>query len=152
MENLLLRSLSQRDRDSLNLKKIDATSTQVLYEPGDTIATVYFPGGSIVSLVVALTTGETIEAAMVGRDGIVGGAAAINGRISVCRAIVQLSGPAFSCDVDVLKSTAMKSEQLHSLLIRHEQTILDVDGMRETACECYDAVNRNYAQLLGSKD
>ena len=28
--------------------------------------------------------------------------------------------------------------------------ILNVDGLRETACECYEAVNSHYRALLGN--
>ena len=44
------------------------------------------------SLVVTLSTGEMIEAAMVGRDGVVGASAALDGKISLSRGIIQLSG------------------------------------------------------------
>jgi hypothetical protein len=40
---------------------------------------VYFPYDAIVSLVVTLSTGEMIEAAMVGRDGVIGALAALDG-------------------------------------------------------------------------
>jgi hypothetical protein len=42
-----------------------------LYETGATVDQVYFPTGAVISLVVGLSTGEMIEAAMVGRDGVV---------------------------------------------------------------------------------
>jgi hypothetical protein len=45
--------------------------------------------GAIVSLVVGLSSGEIIEAAMVGKDGVVGAFAALGGNIPINRAIVQ---------------------------------------------------------------
>jgi hypothetical protein len=93
---------------------------QTLHEAGNAISTVYFPTGAVISLVVALSTGEMVEAATVGRDGVVGASSALNGSLS--RAIVQLSGPALTCDAGALKAVAMQSQAMLSLLIRHEQT------------------------------
>jgi hypothetical protein len=72
--------------------------------------------------VVTLQTGETVEAAMVGVDGVVGASAALDGRMSLSRGIVQLAGDMVVCSIDGLKSAALQSPQLLSLLIRHEQT------------------------------
>ena len=226
--NLLLASLSQSDNDLLQpkLKKIHLDQKHVLFGTGDAIHAVYFPLTAIVSLVVELSTGEMVEAAMVGRDGVIGGATALDGRISLSRAIVQLSGDAMAIDVASLKAAALQSETLLSILIRHEQTvyaqaqqsaacmamhhvearlcrwmlrardlsgtdtlmftqeflaemlgvrrtsvslvahtlqeagmikysrgrieILNIEGMRETACECYETVKSHYAALLGA--
>ncbi|NOJ38852.1 Crp/Fnr family transcriptional regulator [Bradyrhizobium sp. WSM 1791] len=227
--NLLLASLSPSDLAALEprLKPASLQQMQTLYEAGDPISTVYFPTGAIISLVVALSTGEIVEAAMVGRDGVVGASSALDGKISLSRAIVQLSGPSLTCDVGVLKTLAMQSQSLLSLLIRHEQAlyaqaqqstacmashhtdarfcrwmlrardlsgsdtlnftqeflaemlgvgrthvtlvahtlqaagiikytrgkihILDLEALREAACECYDTVNSNYRALLGGQ-
>jgi hypothetical protein len=50
----------------------------VLFEVGDTIKPVYFPTSAVVSLVVTPATGEATEAAMVGKDGAIGTASALN--------------------------------------------------------------------------
>ena len=52
-----------------------------------------FPTGAIVSLVVGLSSGELIEAAMVGKDGVLGASAALGGNIPINRGVVQLAGP-----------------------------------------------------------
>jgi CRP-like cAMP-binding protein len=225
--NAILASLSDSDTAALrpHLKATHLSQKTVLFETGDTINTVYFPITAVVSLVVTLATGETTEAAMVGRDGAIGIAAALDGKLAMCRAIVQLGGDAMVCDPAVFKSTAMQSEKLISKIMRHEQTlfaqaqqstacmaihevdarlcrwllrardlaksdhlpftqeflaemlgvrrtsvttvartlqeagmvkysrgkiqILDVEGLRETACECYETVKGQYGQLLG---
>jgi CRP-like cAMP-binding protein len=162
------------------------------------------------------------EAAMVGRDGAVGIASALDGKVTMSRAIVQLSGDAMICDLAAFRGAALQSESLIAKVMRHEQTlfaqaqqstacmayhevdarlcrwmlrardlsgsdqlpftqeflaeiqrtsvstvartlqeaglvqyrrgkieILDVDGLREGACECYETVKEQYSQLLG---
>ena len=71
--NLLLASLSVADLKLLepHLKPLELQQHKVLFEAADSVAAVYFPYDAIVSLVVTLSTGEAIEAAMVGRDGVI---------------------------------------------------------------------------------
>jgi CRP-like cAMP-binding protein len=105
----------------------------VLFEPDEQIRTVYFPTGAVVSLVVTLSTGEMVEAAMVGRDGVLGGLAALDGKMTLSLGVVQLAGDAVVCDPQVLRSVALKSPQLLSLLIRHEQTVY-AQAQQSAAC------------------
>jgi CRP-like cAMP-binding protein len=225
--NAILASLSAGDASALapHLKPVHLPQKTILYEAGDTIKSVYFPVNVVISLVITLESGETTEAAMIGRDGAVGIASALDGKIAMSRAIVQLGGDAITCDPAAFKSAAMQSEQLISLIMRHEQTmfgqaqqstacmanhdvearlcrwmlrardlsgsddlpftqeflaemlgvrrtsvttvahtlqsanlikytrgkirILDVEGLRDAACECYQTVRDQYRQLLG---
>jgi hypothetical protein len=71
-----------------------------LFEAEREIQHVYFPTGGVVSLVVTLETGEMVEAAMVGSDGVVGASAAFDGRIFLSRGIVQLAGDIIVCSID----------------------------------------------------
>src|SRR3954454_5576221 len=225
--NAVLAALSHADNAALrpHLKAVQLSQTLVLFEAGEPIKAIYFPTTAVISLVVTLSTGEVVEAAMVGKDGVVAAASAIGARISLCRAIVQLGGSAFMCEPDALRSTALQSHSLLSVLIRHEQAvygqaqqsaacmathdvqsrlcrwllrardlsggddlpftqeflaemlgvrrtsvtavaltlqeagivryargkieILDLEGLRECACECYETVKGQYRQLLG---
>lgn len=133
--NIILDSLPPQDADALRdiLKPVRLEQARILFEAGEAITHVYFPTSAIISLVVTLSTGEMIEAAMVGRDGIVGAAAALDGRISLSRAIVQLSGSCLECDIGSLKRAALKSEPLLSLLVRHEQTVYS-QAQQSAAC------------------
>jgi CRP-like cAMP-binding protein len=56
-----------------------------------------------------------------------------DGRISLSRGIVQLAGDIAICSVDGLKSAALQSPQLLSLLIRHEQTVY-AQAQQSAAC------------------
>ena len=111
MKNLLLNQLSQDDFQRLEpyLKINPFKQHTVLFEAEWEIEHVYLPTGGVVSLVVTLETGELVEAAMVGADGVVGASAALDGRISLSRGIVQLAGDIVVCSLDGLKSAAMQS-------------------------------------------
>jgi CRP-like cAMP-binding protein len=133
--NVLLDSLSVADAKLLrpNLNLIELPQGKVLFNAGGKIADVYFPTNAIVSLVVVLKDGGAVEAAMVGRDGIVGAAAALDSRTSLSRGIVQVPGYGFKCEPTVLKAAAQKSSTLMSIVIRHEQTLY---AQAQQSCAC----------------
>jgi hypothetical protein len=90
--NHFLASLSSQDNELLQAHlhhpKQLSTGT-VIYDVDDTIPRVIFPYNGIISVVVALSGGQYIEAGMLGRNSVVGVAAALDGPTAFNRAIVQ---------------------------------------------------------------
>jgi CRP-like cAMP-binding protein len=154
MTNLLLASMSAADAAAVRpyLKSIHLEHQKVLYEAGDPITQVYFPTSAIVSLVVSLSTGETVEAAMVGRDGAVGAAAALDGNASINRAVVQIAGDSLVCEAGALKGAALQSQTLLSLFLRHEQTILGQAQQSAACMATHDVEARLCRWLLRARD
>src|SRR3954468_19893317 len=152
--NAILGSLSESDAAALrpHLKATHLQQKTVLFEAGDNINAVYFPITAVVSLVVALATGEMTEAAMVGRDGAVGIASALDGKVSLSRAIVQLGGDAMVCDPAAFRSAALQSEKLISTIMRHEQTLF-AQAQQSTACMANHEVEARLCRwLLRARD
>jgi CRP-like cAMP-binding protein len=152
--NAILASLSLSDTEALrpHLRSVHLESKRILFDIGDIIDSVYFPAGAVVSLVVALSNGQTVEGAMVGKDGVVGVAAALDSKIALTQAIVQLPGDAFVCDAAVFKSTVMQSEKFLSLLFRHEQAVY-AQAQQSTACmAAHDVQSRLCRWLLRARD
>jgi CRP-like cAMP-binding protein len=152
--NAILASLSEGDASALRpyLKHVHLESKKILFNIGDIIDSVYFPTGAVVSLVVGLSTGEMIEGAMVGKDGVVGAAAALDSKIALTQGIVQLPGDAFFCDAATFKGIAMQSERLLSLLFRHEQAVY-AQAQQSTACMAtHDVQARLCRWLLRARD
>jgi CRP-like cAMP-binding protein len=152
--NAILASLSAGDAASLqpHLKPAYFESKYILFNVGDCIDKVYFPAGAVVSLVVGLSSGETVEGAMVGKDGVVGAAAALDSKIALTQAIVQLPGNAFVCDAPTFKGVAMQSERLLGLLFPHEQAVY-AQAQQSTACMVtHDVQTRLCRWLLRARD
>jgi len=125
---------------------------RVLFDADQRIRHVYFPTKAVVSLVITLSTGEMVEAAMVGKDGVVGASAALDGKVSLSRGIVQLSGEMVVCSIDALKSAALQSPKLLSLLIRHEQTLY-AQAQQSAACFASHQVEARLCRwLLRARD
>jgi CRP-like cAMP-binding protein len=92
-ENKLLAILAPEVLQALtaHFKVREYAQGTVLAVSGDPVIEVYFPYTGIVSLVFELKEGDMVEAAMVGRDGVVNAASALDGRVSLNKAIVQMS-------------------------------------------------------------
>jgi CRP-like cAMP-binding protein len=124
----------------------------VLHNTGDTINKIYFPTTAVVSLVVAIESGEMTEAAMVGKDGAVGIASALDGKLAINRAIVQLGGDAIVCDQAAFRSAALQSESLITTVMRHEQTLF-AQAQQSTACMAYHEVDARLCRwMLRARD
>lgn len=152
--NHLLASLPAADFALLqqHLKPIDMTHETVLFRAGDAVDQVYFPHSGVISLVVDLADGEMIEAAMIGRDSIVGGASALNGRVSLNTGIIQVPGNGSTMDVNRLRKVAEESVTFRTTLIRHEQ-VLFAQAQQSAACNASHTVEARLARwLLRTRD
>jgi CRP-like cAMP-binding protein len=152
--NLFLASLSAADYEVVrpHLKSADLPQGGVLFEMGAPIHQVYFPHSGIVSLVVDLASGDTIESAMIGRESVVGASSGLNGQLSVCKAIVQIAGTATTLDALRLRALAETSIACRTMLFRHEQLIL-VQAQQSAACNASHTIEARLARwLLRSRD
>ena len=152
--NAILASLSAGDTAALkpHLRPIQLRQKTVLYNAGDTVKSVYFPVSAVISLVVTLTMGETTESAMVGNDGAIGMASALDGRIALSQAIVQLDGEAMVCDPAAFRGAVLQSESLLGMVMRHEQTLFG-QAQQSTACMANHEVEARLCRwLLRARD
>jgi CRP-like cAMP-binding protein len=134
------------------LKKVVLKQHQILHDVRTTIDRVYFPFDAVVSLVVPLSSGETIESAMTGHDGLVGGTAILNGRLSVSRAVVQLPGGCLCCGIDAIRAVVDQCSRLHSLLSKHEQALF-AQAQQSAACNISHTLESRFARwLLRARD
>src|SRR5690348_11600002 len=94
--NLLLASLPQNIFAAIepHLRVVPLKFGDVTAEPDQPVGQVYFPFSGVISLVVAMSVGDMIETAMVGRDGVANGTSALDGGTSLQRGLVQLPGEA----------------------------------------------------------
>ena len=147
--NRLLASISNEIFEALrpNLKVLELKLGEVLAEVDAPIRDVFFPHSGIVSLVVPMTEGDMIETAMVGRDGVVNGASALDGRVSLNRAIVQSAGHCAVIPAAELAEVADRYREFRKLLIRHEQVLL-AQAQQSAACNAAHAIGSRLCRWL----
>ena len=152
--NRLLASLRPADLELLrpHLKPVELKNETVLFEAGDKIDRVYFPHSGIISLVVQLSGGQAIEAAMIGRDSMFGTTSALDGAVSLNKAIVQLPGRGETLEVAHFRKVAEHSVSLRTTLLRHEQVIF-AQAQQSAACNASHTVDARLSRwLLRSRD
>jgi CRP-like cAMP-binding protein len=147
--NLLLASLGEAELRALGpwLKVVDLLHEKVLYEAGEAVDTVYFPQAGIISLVVDLASGEMIEAAMVGRDGVVGASAVLSGTTALSHAVVQVAGVASVLAGDRLRLLAQQNAAFRATLMRHELFLL-AQAQQSAACNATHTLEARMARWL----
>jgi hypothetical protein len=107
---------------------------------------------AVVSVVVTLATGAMTEVAMVGRDGAIGIASALDGKVAMSRAIVQLSGDAMGCDPAAFRCAALQSESLIATVMRHEYRCC-CKAQQSRACMAHQDVEARLCRwLLRARD
>ena len=152
--NQLLASLAPSDFELIrpHLRYVELTHQDVLVRAGEPLTQVYCPHDGIISLVVRLADGETVEAAMIGRDSVFGGASALDGCIALNEAVVQLPGTASVIDVARLREAAAQSAPLRTTLVRHEQALL-AQALQSAACNASHTVDARLSRwLLRARD
>ena len=152
--NEFLKSLSPRDFELLgpHLRDVGLPHAKVLFEPGDVIEEMYFPNTGVVSFVVPLLEGGVIEAGMLGRDGVVGAPAALDGAKSLNRAIVQVPGEGLAISVVDAKAACAASSTLRAKLYQHDQLLL-AQAQQSAACNASHQIEERLCRwLLRTRD
>jgi CRP-like cAMP-binding protein len=147
--NHLLAALPIEDFDLLHpfLSTIEMVQESVLVAAGDRLTHVYFPHSGVISLVVSLADGQMVEVAMIGRDSLFGGSAALDGQISLTDAIVLLPGTASILDLGRLRSASEQSPAFRTLLVRHELALF-AQAQQTAACNAAHGVETRLARSL----
>ena len=147
--NRLLASLPSGVYSALtpHLKIVELKFGDVVAEAGSAIRQVYFPYSGVISLVVELDVGSMIETAMVGHDGVLNAAPALDGKVSLNKGIVQMAGSAGTIEANRLRQLANEFEPFRALLIRHEQ-VLFAQSQQSAACNASHTVEARMCRWL----
>ncbi len=147
-QNRLLAALSEEEweRWRPELHPVALELGQVLYEPGDTLANVYFPTTAIVSLLYLMEDGDSAEIAVVGKDGLIGISLFMGGESTTSRAVVQSAGNGYRMSSAVLKEAFKRTPELH-LLLRYTQAL--ITQMSQTAvCNRHHSLDQQLCRWL----
>jgi CRP-like cAMP-binding protein len=121
VSNKILLALPESEYLSVraHLNFVELPQHRILHEPNESLHFVYFPNGGLVSLVVVMESGETVEAGIVGKEGIAGIPSAVGLRRNPFREVVQVAGDGFKIKIDVLQDTLRSSPQFQMMLSRY---------------------------------
>jgi CRP-like cAMP-binding protein len=150
VRNLLLAALPKTDRDRL-LPSLDVVPLKLkdqLHKPGERIRHVYFPGGGFCSLVAILEDGGMVEVATIGREGVVGINAAVDGTSGPSATIVQgATELCYRMSADAYRREMDRRGAFYELLTRYGQALVGFI-MQSTACNAVHSVEQRLARWL----
>src|SRR6185503_10971476 len=113
----LLANPQTRDYLRPHLKIVTIEHNQVLYEQGDPIEFVYFPIDSVISSLVIMEDGTTLETLMIGRDGFVGVSAILGSGVSRNWLWTLISGTAIQVETRFLDTVFVRNENALKALL-----------------------------------
>jgi CRP-like cAMP-binding protein len=153
-QNRLLNGLGADDLALLqpNLKKVPLSLGEPLNKPGAPIDHVYFPESGMVSMLTVMRTGEQIETAIVGSEGIVGGWVAIDGGNANTQSTVQIEGSAWQIATAKFLEMYKASDALRSATNRYQGIIL-FQAQQSAGCHAIHSIESRFCRwLLASQD
>jgi CRP-like cAMP-binding protein len=136
------------DRIAPSLQVVPLKLKEFLHKPDEPIGHVYFPGGGFISMVTVLNDGSMVEVATIGREGMLGVSAVLNGDPSPAAAMVQ--GETDTCyrmPADVFRQEIDRGDVFHDLMARYSQA-LGGFIMQSTACNAVHSVEQRLARWL----
>ena len=101
------------------LQFVDLPHHLILHQPHQTVRFAHFPNGGLISLVVELKDGRTVEAGLLGNEGASGMPAVLGLSRSPLREIVQIEGDAFRVRVNALRELLPSTPVLQATLNRY---------------------------------
>jgi CRP-like cAMP-binding protein len=152
-QNRILSALIQRQPEIRSrLARVDFVHGDMFGRVGEPIRHAVFPTSGMVSIVVALGDGDLVEAAMVGRDGMIGGSAAFGTLEHLNSCFCQLPGTAYQLPAAELSDIARRDEAVRSLLFAYEQFLL-AQAQQTAVCNAkHHIMQRLSSWLLRAQD
>ena len=150
LTNQLLATLKPRDLALLSprLEPVTFARGEVLFEPGDDVTHVCFPGRDMVAaLVLDLQEGATAEAAMVGCEGAAGAIVSEGDKPAFARGVVQIGGHGHRLPAKTLDDAKQRSPELRDHFARYADCLM-AQVLQSVACNASHALEDRMARWL----
>src|SRR6202521_4852215 len=149
VSNKILLSTSDSDYSSLrpHLEYVSLPNHLILHEAGEKLEFAYFPNRGLISLVVVMKDGKTVEAGIVGNEGFTGTLAAVGLSRSPLHTVVQITGDGFRVEVGALQNTLESAPHLQLMLNRYA-LIRGMQVAQTAACNRLHGIEQRLARWL----
>ncbi len=147
--NCVLEELPNSDRRLLDphLRDIAMARGTVLHERGEKLRYVYFPRTAVASLLVVLQSGEEIETATIGCEGIVGANSAHGSSRATCQAVICLPGTVSRMGMPQFQKAVREIRALSDLVTRSNDALL-AQTQQTVACNAFHRVEARLCRWL----
>lgn len=148
--NRLLAALPAADYARIlpSLTVVPLKLKNILHKPGEPIQDVYFPGGGFCSMLTVLEDGDMVEIATIGREGVVGVSAVLDGMPVTSAAMVQgETDICYQMKVDPFRREVDRHGAFHELMAHYAQALFGFVA-QSTACNAVHSVEQRLARWL----
>ena len=129
------------------LEPVELNYGEVLYEPGDAMDAVYFPGNCLVSLLTLVEGHRALEVGLVGREGMIGARLALGAATSTVRALVQGTGSAMRMSSTRFMKEFRRCAALQRALFQFTDSLM-IQISQTAACNRFHIVESRLARWL----
>lgn len=120
---------------------------QRLWVSGSAITHVYFPQCGVISVLVTMREGSTVEVGMVGHEGMLGVPIVLGGDTATCDARVMLQGSALRMSARALREELRESPELGAILLSYARVEFD-SATQLAACNRTHVLEQRLAAWL----
>ncbi|HEX8068731.1 MAG TPA: Crp/Fnr family transcriptional regulator [Pyrinomonadaceae bacterium] len=147
--NRLLAALPPADYERLQpaLEPVRLAKGQVLYLLGDTVNYCYFPFGGVISILSATESGDTVEVAMIGSEGMAGVPSILQVGSAPYQVMVQIEADGLRIRAEPLAREFNRGGALHSLLLRYTHGLL-CQIAQSAVCNRFHTVKQRLCRWL----
>ncbi|GJE52118.1 hypothetical protein GOFOIKOB_5186 [Methylobacterium tardum] len=148
--NLLLDALNARDRALIapHLEPAEYRRGDVLFHARDEVSYVTFPlHRAIVTLVVPLRDGKSVETATVGHEGAIGGVVSHGYLPAFSQAVIQVGGPMLRISAERLNAAKLASPAVRDLFVRYADCLL-AQLLQSVACNAVHPIEQRCLRWL----
>jgi hypothetical protein len=136
-----------------SLSAISVSAGDVIYEPGDDVRHVHFPTGpAMLSFLVMVEGGNSVETALVGREGALGGIVSQGLLPAYARTLVQYPGTLLRLETRMLEDAKARSPTLGNLFARYADCLV-AQIFQSVACSAAHSIEQRTSRwLLATQD
>src|SRR6202049_1015359 len=147
--NQLLDSLEPPafERVIQKLTRVQLRAKEVVYRPNQPIEHVLFPENTVLCLMTLMSTGDTIEASTVGREGASWISASVGAPSMPCETIAVIEGTALRLPIGDLDRELKDNDHFRHVLTEYSHALL-IASMRTSACNGLHGLQERCARWM----
>jgi CRP-like cAMP-binding protein len=147
--NHFLSRLASHELDLLrpHFEVVELRLGESVYRSGEEIAHVVFPRSGLIMSAVTMENGMEVEAALVGREGLVGGLAGYGVTYAFADTKVRVPGNALRVPTDNFRDALDQSAHLRRLVALFSATMM-LQSQQSTACSAIHSVEQRMSRWL----
>jgi CRP-like cAMP-binding protein len=149
VENKILLAIPDNEFRAIrpHLEPVELESHGILHEAHEVLEYAYFPNDGLLSLVVVLAEGKTVEAGIIGKEGLVGIQAIAGLSRSPLREVAQITSNGLRIPAATLRDLLATAPRLHHEL-EHFSVVLGLQVAQTAGCNRLHDVEKRLARWL----